>query len=301
MSLPKAVLDQLKVSPGEKFRIADHDPSWLPPGMRDLSKAERKARAAELLADNQRELAPAQDVLYADGRRSLLLVFQAMDAAGKDSTIKHVMSGVNPQGCEVTSFKQPSSEELAHNFLWRYAKAVPQRGRIGIFNRSYYEEVLVVKVHPQWLDKQNLPPGHRGAKLWAQRYDAINDFEQHLTESGTTILKFFLNVSLGEQRNRFLARIDDPAKNWKFSSADLNERALWPAYMDAFEDAINATATHHAPWYVIPADRKWAMRAAVADIVTTTLESMDLAYPTLDPTAQAGLQEARTALEAERT
>ena len=299
MTLPKAVLDQLKVVPGETFRIADHDPKWLPPGVSELSKDERKTRAAELLADNQRELAPAQDVLYADGRKALLLVFQAMDAAGKDSTIKHVMSGVNPQGCEVTSFKQPSSEELAHDFLWRYAKAAPQRGRIGIFNRSYYEEVLVVKVHPEWLDKQKLPPGDRGEKFWKQRYEAINDFEQHLTESGTKILKFFLNVSLDEQRARFVARIDDPAKNWKFSSADLIERALWPQYMAAFEDAVNATATHHAPWYVIPADRKWAMRSTVADIVTTTLREMDLAYPTLDDAALAGLQTAKTALECE--
>ncbi len=301
MTLPKAVLDQLKVVPGEKFQISDHDPAWLPLDLRELGKDERKARAAELLADNKRELAPAQDVLYADGRKALLLVFQAMDAAGKDSTIKHVMSGVNPQGCEVTSFKQPSSEELAHDFLWRYAKAVPQRGRIGIFNRSYYEEVLVVKVHPEWLDKQRLPPGGRGEKFWQQRYDAINDFEEHLSESGTTILKFFLNVSLDEQRNRFLARIGDPAKNWKFSGADLAERALWPAYMEAFESAINATATHHAPWYVIPADRKWAMRATVADIITTTLASMELAYPSLDDAALAALQTAKVALEAEGT
>jgi PPK2 family polyphosphate:nucleotide phosphotransferase len=301
VSLPKTVLDQLKIVPGEKFRIADHDPRWLPPGLRELSKGDRKARSAELLADNQRELAPAQDVLYADGRQALLLVFQAMDAAGKDSTIKHVMSGVNPQGCEVTSFKQPSSEELAHNFLWRYAKAAPQRGRIGIFNRSYYEEVLVVKVHPEWLDKQRLPPGDRGKEFWQERYDAIRDFEKHLTESGTHILKFFLNVSLDEQRERFLSRIDDPAKNWKFSSADLSERALWPSYMAAFEDAINATSTHYAPWYVIPADRKWAMRAAVADIVSTTLASMDLAYPALDDTALAGLQTAKAALESEGT
>jgi PPK2 family polyphosphate:nucleotide phosphotransferase len=301
VTLPAAVLDQLKVGPGEKFRISDHDPRWLPPGLKELSKEERRARAGELLADNQRELAPAQDVLYADGRRALLVIFQAMDAAGKDSTIKHVMSGVNPQGCEVISFKQPSEEELAHHFLWRYAKAAPRRGRIGIFNRSYYEEVLVVRVHPEWLDKQNLPPGHRGKGLWEQRYRAINDFERHLSEGGTRILKFFLNVSLDEQRERFLARIDDPSKNWKFSQADLAERALWPTYMEAFEHAVNATATEHAPWYVIPADRKWAMRAAVADIIVTTLLSMDLAYPELADTALTGLQAARASLLAEGT
>ena len=299
MTLPRAVLDQLKVSPGERFRVRDHDPAWLPPALRDLPKDERKARAELLLENSRAELAEAQDRLYAEDRYSLLLVFQAMDAAGKDSTIKHVMSGVNPQGCEVTSFKVPSSEELAHTFLWRYAKATPERGRIGIFNRSYYEEVLVLRVHPEILAEQQLPPGPRGRAFWQQRYDDINAFEAHLSANGTRILKFFLNVSRDEQRNRFLERIDDPAKNWKFSASDLKERARWSDYMKAFEDAINATSTRHAPWYVIPADRKWAMRAAVADIVTTTLTSMKVAYPTLDDAQRSALLEAKVALEAE--
>ncbi len=299
MTLPKPVLDQLKVSPGERFRMRDHDPRWLPPGLADLSKQARRDRAAELLTTSQAELTQAQDRLYADGRFALLLVFQAMDAAGKDSTIKHVMSGVNPQGCQVTSFKVPSSEESAHTFLWRYGKAVPERGRIGIFNRSYYEEVLVVKVHPEFLVQQKRPPERHGRAFWQRRYDDINAFESHLSSNGTKILKFFLNVSLDEQRKRFLERIDDPAKNWKFSAADLAERALWPKYMTAFEDAINATSTAHAPWYVIPADRKWAMRAAVADIVTTTLTSMKVAYPTVSDAQRAELLAHRAALEAE--
>jgi PPK2 family polyphosphate:nucleotide phosphotransferase len=299
VTLPKAVLDQLKISPGERFRIRDHDPKWLPPGLRDLSKQDRRARAAALLESSRSELAEAQDRLYADDRFALLLVFQAMDAAGKDSTIKHVMTGINPQGCEVTSFKVPSDEELSHTFLWRCAKAVPQRGRIGIFNRSYYEDVLVVKVHPEILDGQGVSPRRRGRAFWGQRYEDINAFEKHLSANGTTIIKFFLNVSRDEQRQRFLDRIDDPSKNWKFSSSDLKERARWDDYMKAFEEAINATSTPHAPWYVIPADRKWAMRAAVADIVTTTLTAMKVTYPRLEDEQLAGLEQARAELEAE--
>ncbi len=247
------------------------------------------------------ELAQAQELLYADGRHSVLIVFQAMDAAGKDGTISHVMSGVNPQGCSVASFKVPSSAEWSHNYLWRYSNALPARGMIGIFNRSYYEEVLVVKVHPELLDKANLPPSARHKKIWEHRYEDINNFEQHLTRNGTTILKFFLNVSKEEQRDRFLERLDDPDKNWKFSSGDIVERGYWDDYMAAFEDAINATSTEWAPWYVIPADRKWAMRAVVSDIITTTITGLDLEYPELPESEVARLGEAKAALLAEKS
>ncbi len=296
MTLSKTALQQLKVSPGERFRVRDHDPRWLPPVFAELAKEERKPAGKEFLKARKAELTELQGKFYADSRFALLLVFQAMDAAGKDSTIKHVMSGVNPQGCEVTSFKVPSEEEKAHDFLWRHAKAMPPRGRIGIFNRSYYEDVLVVKVHPEILADLPLPPGKRGNAFWERRYDDINAFEDHLSNSGTRIVKFFLNVSLDEQRQRFLDRIDDPSKNWKFSSGDVDERKLWPAYMNAFEEAINATSTERAPWYVIPADRKWAMRAMVASIIVSTLDSMNLAYPAPDDEHLTALAAAKVAL-----
>jgi PPK2 family polyphosphate:nucleotide phosphotransferase len=252
-----------------------------------------------MLRENLQELAAAQDLLYADDRFSVLLIFQAMDAAGKDGTIKHVMSGVNPQGCQVFSFKQPSAEELDHNFLWRCMKCLPERGRIGIFNRSYYEEVLVVKVHPQILDGQKLPPGKRGRSFWASRYEDINNFEKHLTRNGTVILKFFLNVSREVQKQRFLERLEDPEKNWKFSPGDVAERGFWKEYMEAYEDALAATSTDDAPWYVIPADHKWATRAIVADIISSTLEGMNLKYPVPDAEQQAALKDARLRLLAE--
>ncbi|MEZ5115196.1 MAG: polyphosphate kinase 2 family protein [Candidatus Nanopelagicales bacterium] len=295
-----AVLEQLKVSAGETFRITDHDPRWLPPHLRDLPREEVKAGAADLLAESKAALAEAQELLYADDRYSLLLVFQAMDAAGKDGTIKHVMSGVNPQGVQVSSFKVPSALELDHNFLWRYTVALPERGRIGIFNRSYYEEVLVVKVHPNILASQKLPPGARGRQFWNDRYQDINAFERHLARNGTVILKFFLNVSQEEQRDRFLERLDNPDKHWKFSPNDLAERAYWDDYQAAFEEAINATSTRWAPWYVIPADRKWAMRAAVADIVSTTITGMDLRYPEVPAEVEARFGEIKAQLEAEK-
>jgi PPK2 family polyphosphate:nucleotide phosphotransferase len=301
MALPKSTLDQLKIEAGETFRIADHHPDWLPEQVRDLSKEERKERAEQMLAANKVELAEAQELLYADGRHSVLIVFQAMDAAGKDGTISHVMSGVNPQGCSVASFKVPSAVEWSHNYLWRYSNALPARGMIGIFNRSYYEEVLVVKVHPELLDKANLPPSARHKRIWEHRYEDINNFEQHLTRNGTTILKFFLNVSKDEQRDRFLDRLDHPEKNWKFSSSDIVERGYWDDYMSAFEEAINATSTAWAPWYVIPADRKWAMRAVVSDIITTTITSLDLEYPELPESEVAKLGEAKAALLAEKS
>jgi PPK2 family polyphosphate:nucleotide phosphotransferase len=223
-----------------------------------------------------------------------------MDAAGKDGTIRHVMSGVNPQGCSVSSFKVPSATELSHNFLWRYSNALPARGMIGIFNRSYYEEVLVVRVHPELLEKADLPSENVHKHVWRHRYEDINNFEQHLARNGTTILKFFLNVSKEEQRARFLERLEEPDKNWKFSHGDIVERGYWDDYMAAFEDAINATSTPWAPWYVIPADRKWAMRAAVSDIITTTIKGLPLAWPTVPDDEKAKLAQAKAALLAEQ-
>jgi PPK2 family polyphosphate:nucleotide phosphotransferase len=229
----------------------------------------------------------------------MLLIFQAMDAAGKDSTIKHVMSGVNPQGCQVFSFKHPSNEELDHNFMWRYAKALPERGRIGIFNRSYYEEVLVVKVHAEILAAQRIPNTKPNKDFWQARYDDINCFERHLTQNGTVILKFFLNLSKQEQAKRFLQRLDDPAKHWKFSDSDLKERGYWNDYMDAYENCLNATSTEWAPWHVIPADHKWVSRAMVAHVVTTTVAQLDLKYPEVPPAKREQITAAKKVLESE--
>ncbi|MBI5760610.1 MAG: polyphosphate kinase 2 family protein [Planctomycetales bacterium] len=298
--LPKDVIDCFRVEPGQKIRIKDFDTGWdQTPKLKELGKETAKERAKDLLAENLAELADAQNRLYADDRYSVLIILQAMDAAGKDGTIKHVMSGVNPQGCQVFSFKQPSAEELDHNFLWRCMKSLPERGRIGIFNRSYYEDVLVVKVHPELLDKQRLPDGKRGKSFWEARYDDINAFERHLVRNGTVILKFFLNVSKKEQKQRFLERLTDPSKNWKFSPSDVSERAHWDEYMDAYQDAINATSTEWAPWYVIPADHKWATRAVVADILTSTIRDLDARYPTLSDKQQAALSAAKVTLESE--
>jgi len=301
MAMRPEVLDQLKVGVGKKFRLADHSPSWLPEHLRDLDKKERKNAAGELLADNVAELSEVQDLLYADDRYSLLLIFQAMDAAGKDGTIKHVMSGVNPQGCSVHSFKQPSAEELDHDFLWRFATRLPARGMIGIFNRSYYENVLVEKVHPEFLAASKLPDGKRGKDFWQGRYDDINGFERHLARNGTLVVKFFLNVSKDEQRARFLARLSEPEKNWKFSANDIAERARWDDYQRAFQDAIAATSTPWAPWYVIPADRKWAMRIAVSDIIVTTLRSLEMGYPEVTDVQRTRMAAAKAELEAEGT
>lgn len=299
MAMSKETLDQLRVDAGEKFRIAEHSADWLPPAAKEMSKHDRKKVADEMLETSKAELDAAQELLYADGRHAVLIIFQAMDAAGKDGTIRHVMSGVNPQGCSVSSFKVPSSEEFSHNYLWRYSKALPARGMIGIFNRSYYEETLVVKVHPQILDKANLPEANLGKDIWTGRYEDINNFEEHLARNGTTILKFFLNVSKEEQKNRFLERLDTPEKNWKFSSGDIVERGYWDDYMKAFEEMINATSTQWAPWYVIPADRKWAMRTAVADIVSTTIQALPLEYPKLPEDEAARLAQAKATLLAE--
>ncbi len=277
-------------NPG-KFRLKDTDPGDT--GGLDLDKGQAK----RMLTEGVERLAKLQGGLFAQNRWALLLVFQAMDAAGKDSTIQHVFSGVNPQGCQVTSFKEPSSEELDHDFLWRIARALPERGEIGIFNRSHYEDVLVVRVHPEILRGQKLPPARGDDSIWDERFEDINAFERHLRRSGTIILKFFLHVSLEEQKKRFLARLDEPEKNWKFSLGDVKERALWKDYMHAYEEAVRETSTKWAPWYVVPADHKWFTRLVVVGAVVDALEQMDIEYPTVDPAQRKQLAQARRELE----
>ena len=294
------LIDKLRVPPGKKIRLKDYDSGWAQTKeLKELGKDVVKARAQEILQQNLADLTEAQALLYANDVYSVLVVFQAMDAAGKDGTIKHVMSGVNPQGVQVFSFKAPSAEELDHNFLWRYMKALPERGRIGIFNRSYYEDVLIVRVHSELLEKQKLPPGKRGASFWRDRYEDINAFERHLVRNGTLILKFYLNVSKKEQKKRFLERLENPDKNWKFSPSDLPEREYWDAYTEAYEDALRATSTDWAPWYVIPADAKWGTRALVADILTTSIRDLGLTPPKVSAEQRRILAAARKKLLAE--
>jgi PPK2 family polyphosphate:nucleotide phosphotransferase len=285
--------EHLIVPPGKKITLKDFDPDF-------TGKFKTKDEAQEKLQADIERLAALQDVLYAQDTYALLLIFQAMDAAGKDGIIKHVMSGVNPQGCQVFSFKAPSSEELDHDYLWRSMKALPERGRIGIFNRSYYEEVLVVRVHPEILNGQRIPKEEKDAKnIWQKRFEDINNFERYLSRNGIVILKFFLNVSKKEQKKRFLERIDTPEKNWKFSAADVKERGHWNEYMNAYEDAFNHTSTEWAPWYIIPADHKWFTRAAVADIIVAKLQSLDLKYPTVGEERKQELLKAKEMLEGE--
>jgi PPK2 family polyphosphate:nucleotide phosphotransferase len=294
------LIDLIKLKPGKKVRLKDYDTGWAQTKeLKELGKDVVKERAKEILDKNLEDLAEAQELLYADDRYSVLIVLQAMDAAGKDGTIKHVMSGVNPQGCHVCSFKKPSVEELDHNFLWRYMKSLPERGRIGIFNRSYYEDVLVVKVHPELLDGQKLPPGKRGKSFWEARYEDITALEKHLVRNGIVVLKFFLHVSKEEQKQRFLERLDRPEKNWKFSPSDLAERKYWGDYMAVYEDALAATTTEEAPWYVVPADNKWATRAVVADVITTAIRSLDLRFPEVTQEKRKLLMEAKSQLEKE--
>jgi PPK2 family polyphosphate:nucleotide phosphotransferase len=289
------------VEPGVKFKLKDHNPAWdRIQEIKGLRKEDAGDKAQLFLQKNLKELADAQELLWANDTCSMLIILQAMDAAGKDGIIQHVMSGMNPQGCQVYSFKRPSDEELDHNFLWRCMKALPERGRIGIFNRSYYEEVLVVKVHPELLERQKLPPGKRDEIFWKGRYEDIKAFEKHLARNGTTIVKFFLHVSKKEQRERFLSRLDDPRKQWKFSPADLAEREFWDEYMQAYEDAIGATSTEWAPWYVIPADHKWIARAAVANILTNTIQSLNLEYPKITKEQYRALAEAKKRLSNEK-
>jgi PPK2 family polyphosphate:nucleotide phosphotransferase len=298
--IKKELIKQFRVEPGIKVRLKDYDTGWAQTKeLRAAGKERVKERAQEVLEENLASLAEVQQVLYADDRYSVLIVLQAMDAAGKDGTIKHVMSGVNPQGCQVFAFKKPSAEDLDHNFLWRYMRCLPERGRIGIFNRSYYEDVLVVKVHSELLEQQKLPDGKRGKSFWAARYEDINAFERHLVRNGTVVLKFFLHVSKDEQKKRFLERLERSEKNWKFSTADLAERQFWDDYQDAYEEAITATSTDWAPWYIIPADNKWASRTVAADIITRTLIDLNLQYPEVSDAQRQLLAEARSKLEAE--
>jgi len=286
------ILKRLRVKPGKKISLArDFDPDF------DAGLTREESEAA--LRESVGRLTELQDKLYAQNTYSLLVIFQAMDAAGKDGTIKHVMSGLNPQGCQVFSFKAPSQEELDHDFLWRPAKALPERGRVGIFNRSYYEEVLVVRVHPEFLERQQLPPHAKGKGVWKQRFQQINNFERHLVENGTVVLKFFLNVSKDEQKKRFLERIAEPEKHWKFSAQDVVERGHWDAYMAAYQECFRATSTDWAPWYVIPADDKAFMRVAVAGIICRAMEKLKLSYPVIPPDKQHALADAKAALEAE--
>ena len=275
-----------------RFRLSRADPG-------DTGGFTSKDEAAPLLARGIERLGAMQERLYAQDSQALLLIFQAMDAAGKDSTIKHVMSGVNPQGCQVYSFKAPSPEELDHDFLWRTTRCLPERGRIGIFNRSYYEETLIVRVHPEMLERQRLPPGSRGATFWRERFEDINAFERHLHRNGTVVLKFFLHVSKRVQKKRFLERLGQKDKIWKFSADDVRERQHWSQYMRAYEDMIRHTATPHAPWYVVPADHKWITRLIVAEVIVQTLEGMRLAFPAVDKRARAAFKAARTLLERE--
>ena len=287
------LIKKFKISAKKRFSIKEHDP--------EFSGKFNKDEAVELLKELSAEMSELQEQMYAQNKHSLLIIFQAMDAAGKDSAIKYTMSGLNPQGCQVYSFKQPSPEELDHDFIWRHYKALPERGRIGIHNRSHYENVLVCKVHPEFV----LNEGYVAAEsinedFWKERYESIRNFERHISDNGTVIIKFFLNVSKNEQKKRFLERIDLPNKNWKFSFADINERALWDDYMKVYEDAINATSEDHAPWYIIPADKKWFTRIAISRIIIDTFKSMALKHPELSHSEKLKLEECRERLLGEK-
>jgi PPK2 family polyphosphate:nucleotide phosphotransferase len=283
---------QFLVKPNKRLHLRDHDSAWT--GGK-LSKKE----TVDLMQKNLDGLSEAQDLLWASRRYAILIVLQAMDTAGKDGLVKHVLTGVNPQGCQVSAFKQPTAEELDHDFLWRCNKQLPGRGSIGIFNRSYYEDVLVVRVHPELLEKQNLVKAKAGKTLWKERYNDINQFEKHLVRNGTVILKFFLNISKKEQKNRLLARLEDPAKHWKFSPADLAERVHWDDYMTAYEDALNATSTSAAPWHIIPADHKWVSRWLVSQILAETIQGLSLKLPKLTKQQEIALEAAKKSLEKE--
>jgi PPK2 family polyphosphate:nucleotide phosphotransferase len=284
--------DRFIAPPGKRIRLKDYDPGF-------TSHFESEDEASAKLAEDVGRLAQYQDILYAQNTYALLVIFQGMDTAGKDGTIRHVMSGVNPQGTQVHSFKAPSAEELNHDFLWRCTKALPERGRVCIFNRSYYEEVLVVRVHPELLQAQRLPPEADGNRVWKHRFDDINHFEKYLVRNGIVILKFFFNLSKAEQRRRLLARIETPEKNWKLSPDDVKERSYWDDYMNAYEDALNHTSTEWAPWYIVPADHKWFTRAVVADVIVDGLKSLKLRYPQVSAADRRWLLKARKLLEAE--
>ena len=288
----RKLIDKLTVPPDSRVSLKDYPADW--------TGRLKKEDSRELLADGVKALSRYQELLYAQDTWAVLLIFQAMDAAGKDGTIKHVMSGINPQGCEVYSFKAPSAEERDHDYLWRSQKALPERGRFGIHNRSYYEEVLVARVHPEILASQQLPDDCKTKDIWRDRFRQINQFERYLVENGTIILKFFLNVSRDEQKKRFLARIDRPEKNWKFSANDVRERVLWKDYMKAYEDAFSHTSTRHAPWFIIPADNKWFTRVAVAEIINGRLARLKLRFPDVTKAHRKDLLKARRLLLAEK-
>jgi PPK2 family polyphosphate:nucleotide phosphotransferase len=287
-----ALIKRYRIEDGKKFSLKDFDPA-------DTWKLKSKEQAQEWLEQGAARLCDLQALLYAQNKWALLLIFQAMDAAGKDGTIKHVMSGVNPQGCQVFSFKVPSEDDLNHDFLWRSTKCLPERGRIGIFNRSYYEEVLVVRVHPKLLERQKLPAQLVTKDIWSDRFKDIKSFERYLTRNGVVIRKFFLHLSKNEQKQRLLSRLEEPGKNWKFSTSDLEERKRWKDYMRAYEDMIRHTATEHAPWYVVPADNKWFTRLVVAEVIVETLESLRLSYPQVDAAKRKELAAVRKALSGE--
>jgi len=293
MSWASKLVKPYRVDDGANFRLRDFASG-------DTGKIGSKEQAEQLLTQGIASLAELQDKLYAQDRWGLLLIFQAMDAAGKDGAIKHVMSGVNPQGCQVYSFKAPSTEEMNHDYLWRTTLRIPERGRIGIFNRSYYEEVLVVRVHPELLKKSRIPPSLLTKDIWKDRFQDINGFERYLWRNGIVTRKFFLNVSKKEQKRRFLDRLQHPEKNWKFSSADVRERECWDDYMKTYEDMIAHTASAHAPWYVVPADNKWFTRVAVAAAIVDALEDLKLAYPEVDPGKRKELRAAQALLEGKK-
>jgi PPK2 family polyphosphate:nucleotide phosphotransferase len=284
------LVERYRVAENKKFRLADIDPA-------DTWKIKSKDQAQEWLEKGVARLSELQEQLYAKNQWAVLLILQAMDAAGKDGTIKHVMSGINPQGCEVFAFKAPSAEELNHDFLWRTNRCLPERGRIGIFNRSYYEEALVVRVHPELLAHEKLPPSLITKDIWRERFEDINALERYLTHNGVLVRKFFLHLSKQEQRQRLLSRLEHPDKNWKFSLDDVRQRQKWSAYQRAYEEVIRNTATDHAPWYVVPADHKWFTRLVVAEVIVEALESLDLSYPKVSPTKRKELAAVRTALK----
>lgn len=290
----KALAERYRVTDGKPFRLRDFNPS-------DTWKLKSKEHAHEWLEEGVTRLSELQAQLYAQNQWAVLLIFQATDTAGKDGTIKHVMSGVNPQGCQVFSFKAPSEEDLDHDFLWRTAKCLPERGRIGIFNRSYYEEVLVVRVHPELLERQQLPRAVVSKSIWKERFESINAHELHLARNGVLVLKFFLHLSKAEQRRRLLSRLEEPDKNWKFSTADIREREHWDEYAEAYEDMIRHTARRHAPWYVVPADHKWFTRLVVAEVLVQALESLKLSWPEVDAAQRKELAKVRRTLEAKKT
>ena len=292
IKIARRLAEPFRVSKGKHFRLKDVDPN----DTLEFTKDADKSRAKEALTTGVAAMAELQDKLYAQDKWALLLIFQAMDAAGKDGAIKHVMSGINPQGCQVYSFKSPSAEDLDHDYLWRCMKSLPNRGHIGIFNRSYYEEVLAVRVHPEFLAKQRIPPQLVGKEIWSERFEDIRNFEQYLARNGVVVRKFFLHVSKKEQRRRFLERIDDPMKNWKFSSSDTAERDFWDKYMEAYEEMIRETATKHAPWYVVPADNKWFTRVIVGAAVIEAFADLDLGYPKVDEKKMRELAAAKTKL-----